>query len=48
MRSLTYFFYVQVWLRHIEHLVKRGKGDAGKAVMDRALQSLPRRKHIKV
>lgn len=38
----------KVWLRHIEHLVKRGKGDAGKAVMDRALQSLPRRKHIKV
>jgi rRNA biogenesis protein RRP5 len=38
----------KVWLRHVQHLLGAGKGAAAKAVMDRSLQSLPKRKHIKV
>jgi len=43
-----YSMSAKVWLRHIEHLLTRGKGDNAKALMDRSLQSLARRKHIKV
>eukprot|EP00963_Diacronema_lutheri_P007157 scaffold626_cov337-Pavlova_lutheri.AAC.42 len=38
----------KVWLRHIAHLLQRGKGKAAQAVLDRSLLSLPRRKHLKV
>ena len=38
----------KVWLRHVQHLLTANKGAAAKAVMDRSLQSLPKRKHIKV
>ena len=38
----------KVWLRHVQHLITTSRDDAAKAVTDRSLQSLPRRKHIKV
>jgi hypothetical protein len=39
---------VQVWLRNIQNLLTRGLGDAASKVLERALKSLPQRKHIKV
>lgn len=38
----------KVWLRHIAFQLQEGKGKAAQAVLDRSLQSLPRRKHLKV
>ncbi|CAG9462427.1 unnamed protein product [Pedinophyceae sp. YPF-701] len=37
----------KVWLRHIEHLLGQGEGEAARGVLQRALQALPRRKHVK-
>ena len=37
----------KIWLRAIEHFLRSGKGSKARATLDRALQSLPRRKHIK-
>lgn len=39
---------LQVWLRNIQNLLTRGLGDAASKVLERALRSLPQRKHIKV
>ena len=38
----------KVWIRHVTYLLTAGDHDEAKKVLDRALQSLPRRKHIKV
>ncbi len=40
--------FLQVWLRHIELLLRGNQPDAARKLLDRALQALPRRKHIKV
>jgi rRNA biogenesis protein RRP5 len=39
---------VQVWLRNIQNLLKRGMEDAVRKVFDQSLLSLPKRKHLKV
>lgn len=38
----------KVWLRRIQNLLKRGMSDAAKSAFERALQCLPKRKHIKL
>ncbi len=38
----------QVWLRAIAVQLHKGDGEGARRTLDRALQSLPRRKHIKV
>lgn len=38
----------KVWLRHITYLMSLGDQDEAKKVLDRALQSMPRRKHVKL
>ncbi|KAK3236152.1 hypothetical protein CYMTET_53700 [Cymbomonas tetramitiformis] len=50
LRSATSKFpsSAKVWLRHVAHLLHRNKPDAAQKVLDRSLQSLPRRKHVKV
>ena len=37
-----------MWLRQIQNLLKRGLQEASRKVLDRALLSLPPRKHIKL
>lgn len=38
----------KVWLRQLEHMLQAGDEEGARKLMDRALASLPRRKHIKV
>ena len=38
----------KVWLRLLESQLTSGEGDKARATLDRALQSLPKRKHIKI
>ncbi|GBG61584.1 hypothetical protein CBR_g22381 [Chara braunii] len=38
----------KVWVRNVTCLLKRGMGDAARAVLERSLLSLPKRKHIKM
>lgn len=37
----------KVWLRQLEHLLRRGEGEAARRLLERALAALPARKHIK-
>lgn len=39
---------VQVWLRNIQNLLKRGMEDAAQKCLEQSLLSLPRSKHVKV
>lgn len=38
----------KVWLKHVEWLLQRGDSEGARKTLDRGLNSLPRRKHIKV
>lgn len=37
----------KVWGRHLAYWVKRGDGEEARRVMERAVQALPKRKHVK-
>lgn len=37
----------KVWLRQLDHLLRRGDGEAARRLLERALAALPARKHIK-
>lgn len=41
-------FAAQVWLRAIGWELRKGEGEGARKMLERGLQSLPRRKHIKV
>ena len=41
-------FVSQVWLRLLEWQLSHDEGGKARATLDRALQALPKRKHIKV
>lgn len=37
----------KVWARHVAHWVQRGDAEEARRTMDRAVQALPKRKHVK-
>lgn len=40
--------YSQVWLRAVGWELKKADGEGARKMLERGLQSLPRRKHVKV
>ena len=38
----------KVWLRALDHALRRGEGESARRTLERALAALPPRKHIKV